>query len=233
MKLKVSSLILVGTLMLALTACGGNQQSATTTDTQTSVETPVESTEEVALTGVKVEPLPNTTSLDTLDNSSFAVSFTGKDVSLDDGILNVNLNVYRNEYFDMIDIGALAVGDIIVINGNEVVVAQIDKGESRVIINGGLTEGGYDLDTDNVGGVYYDAIMDIGARRIPVGEVTLRVNQDFEFIDNSDLDNVGVVYLAGDFIQKFMGTDEAFSEYATTAQMQDGQLVGLVRNYMP
>lgn len=175
MKLKVSSLILVGTLMLALTACGGNQQSATTTDTQTSVETPVESTEEVALTGVKVEPLPNTTSLDTLDNSSFAVSFTGKDVSLDDGILNVNLNVYRNEYFDMIDIGALAVGDIIVINGNEVVVAQIDKGESRVIINGGLTEGGYDLDTDNVGGVYYDAIMDIGARRIPVGEVTWRV----------------------------------------------------------
>ena len=105
----------------------------------------------------KIMPLPSTVSVNDLKDCTVAVSLNKGDVYVDDnGIMQMKVTVYDYNLYDMIDISKLAVGDIIVIGGKDVVVSKLERNSiGSVIINDGIDMGGHELATDE-SGVFYE-----------------------------------------------------------------------------
>ena len=130
-----------------------------------------------------------------LDNCTLAVSFEKGDAYVDDtGAMQLNVIVYTYDLYDMVDIANLKEGDTIVIQGNDVVVESLETLETGLLfINGGLDQGGYDLWHDD-SGVYFEHGYSDVKSYYPIGETTIRVSADFEFVDSSDLDVGEITY---------------------------------------
>ena len=104
-----------------------------------------------------VQPLPETLSIDKLDNCTVAVSLEKGDAYVDDsGKMVMKVTVYGYELYDMVDIANLKEGSTIVRQKEEIKVESVSKSDSGLIsINGGEENGGFDLiSNDNT--VYYD-----------------------------------------------------------------------------
>ncbi|NLC74271.1 MAG: hypothetical protein GX685_03385 [Clostridiales bacterium] len=183
-----------------------------------------------------VRPLPETLDIDNLTDCTFAASFSPQDVYLDDdGALVVDLEVYDNELFDMVDISQLATGDTIVIDGDSVTVDTVERSDNGYVqINGGLDGNGYDLMTDD-SGVYREKTWDDEDVFQLIGKTVLPVDQDFTFDDSSDLDNPARELYAGDFLEEMQNSekDYACSPQACTVRVAGGKIVNITLVYVP
>lgn len=192
-------------------------------------------TTETAIAEVSViTPLPTTIDMDALESCTLAVSFEEGDAYVDDnGIMQLDVTVYTYDLYDMVDIATLKEGDIIEILGEEVPVESLERVESGLLfINGGLENGGYDF-WHNDSGVFFEHGYNDAKTYYPIGETTLRVSADFEFVDSSDLDKGEVTYYSGDFL-----TDDAefmyyFSPLNTSIVVEGGQIIHMTRVYTP
>lgn len=202
-------------------------EKAETSEAETSAEAAVEESD------IVVQPLPDTT-MDSLDNATVAISLEEGGAYVDDtGVMKMDMHVYSYEMFDMVDIASLEEGAAIVIRSEEVVVESLERTEQGwVIINGGLENGGYDLATSD-SGVYYEIGFDDVKSWNDLGEVSYRVNTEFQFTDASDLDKGEVVYYPGDFLMEETEFLFNFTPFNTTVRIEDGQIVSMVRNYTP
>ena len=175
-----------------------------------------------------VSPLPDTT-MENLTDAVLSVSFEEGDAYVDDsGIMQMDLEIYSYDKYDMVDIAELKAGDIIVIHSGEVEIASIETGENgTVYINGGLENGGFDLVTDE-SGIYFETGFDDTKNWYEVGEATIRVSADFEGIDNIDPDQGEATIYPGSFLTGEV-TNYDFTPYNTTVRVEEGQIVELVR----
>lgn len=243
MKKKIVGILLCSAMLL--TACGGKNAAAAettetteaaaedTTEADQAEEEAAEETETASEEGT-VTPLVSEINTDDLADGTYAVSFESKDESMDNGAFKITMTVYDYEHFDAAAVENLKAGDTLVIDGKDMVVDTVESNETGMIsINGGLEEGGCDLGKDEDGN-YSELLMDIGKSYFAVGEVTLPVSQEFVFTDNSDPENQGVEYYAGDMITLLeSGDNQIFSELSTTATVKDGELTELTRIFMP
>ena len=181
-----------------------------------------------------MKPLPGYLDVNALQDCTFSAGFEAKDVYLnDDGALVVHMTVYDHELFDLVDISELAVGDTLVIDGNELMVETLERDNAGgIIINGGLDKDGYYLATDD-DGVYYERGMDDAYSYYAVGEATIPVDQDFLLTDSSDLDKPERTLYAGDFLMEMENSTEIFSPNNTTVTVANGKILGMVRVYTP
>ena len=251
-------LALLLTLSLAMssmtTACGKKEEPVTTpvenvaenvvetTEATEEVETVEEVIEEVAeeetaeteVETTVISPLPSTIDMTALDNCTLAVSFEEGDAYVDDtGAMQLKVTVYDYELFDMIDIANLKEGDTIMIQGNEVVVETMETLESGLIfINGGMDNNGYDL-WHNESGVYFEHWYNNAKAYYPVGEATIKVSTEFNFIDSSDLEKEPVTYYPGDFLTSDAGITYGFNPNNTNIVIADGKVVEMTRIYTP
>ena len=69
--------------------------------------------------------------------------------------------------------------------------------------------------------------------QLPLGEVTISVDPDFVFTDNSDPENPGWQISAGDFLMSMENRTDSFLPAATVVRTAGGKIVELTRNYMP
>lgn len=220
-------------LCMLLSGCSVSQEDHTEISTRNPIASTVDAnltvTEDTAST---VYPLPDST-MDTLDNATFAISLEEGDAYVDDtGIMRMDVKVYTYDLFDMVDIAGLKSGDTIVTHTGEVKVSSVERNDyGTVLINGGLDEGGIDLFTDD-GGVYYESGYSDTKSWYEVGEVTLRVSADLEFRDNMDLDKGEQIYYAGSFLVGEV-TDYHFTPHNTTVRTENGQIVAMERIYTP
>jgi predicted small secreted protein len=215
--------------MLLLSACGNAGAGGSASSAAGSAQSAPASSR----SGKTVEPLPAQLDLHALQDCTFAASFASSDVGLDgDGMLCVTMTVYDYELFDLVDISQLARGDILDVDGKKLEVTSVDRSGADVTVNGGLEEGGCDLHTDE-DGVYYEVIMDAGKNYKAIGQVTLPVDQDFVYTDDSDLENPGKTFYAGDFLTAMENGTDTFQANATTVCTAGGKIVELTRIYMP
>lgn len=185
-------------------------------------------------TGSKIiEPLPSTVDIKQLDDCTVKASFTADDVYMDGGSLVTHLTIYDQEMFDMVDISQMAVGDTLRIDGEDMVITTLEQNDyGSYIVNGGEENGGCDLWTSD-DGVYSRVLFDDAGSYYKVGEVTLPIDQEFTFTDNSDLDNPGQVLLAGDFLQEIPGSGKDFSVYETTVRIEGGRIREITVDFTP
>ena len=226
------------------TACGTKEEAekapeqaveiveATEDKEEAAEETAVEEAE--VSEGTKIMPLPTTIDMNALDNCTLAVSFEEGDAYVDDtGAMQLDVTVYTYDLYDMVDISNLKEGDIIVVQGNEVMVESLETLESGLVfINGGMENGGYDL-WHGDSGVYFEHGFNDTKSYYALGEATIKVSADFKFVDSSDLDKGEVTYYPGDFLTSDAGIVYSFTPNNTSIVVEDGQIIQMTRIFTP
>ena len=187
-------------------------------------------TEEPAVEGAKIVPLPETIDMNALDNCTLAVSFEEGDAYVDDtGKMQLDVTVYTYDVYDMVDIANLKEGDTIVIRGEEVLVESLETLESGLMfINGGMENGGYDF-YHNESGVYFEHGFDDAKSYYPLGEATIRVSVDFVGTDASG----EVIYYPGSFLTSIDEVVYDFTPYNTSIVVEDGQIIHMTHIELP
>jgi hypothetical protein len=132
----------------------------------------------------------------------------------------------------MVDISSLKENDIIVRKNEQVTITQLEHLESGLVrINGGEENGGFDL-ISNDGTVYYETGMSDVKSYYILGKATLPVADEFEYVDESDLDLGAKQYFAEDFVNQ-TDIDYHFVPHNTTIVIQNGAVTKLSKVYMP
>lgn len=211
------------------TVSADEQKTSETVGTETQ-----ESSAATAPETVVVGPLPVTIDMKQLDNCTVAISLEEGDVYADDtGAMQMDVTVFVYDLYDMADIALLEEGDTIVIREEEVRVSALERSENgKVIINGGLDVGGYELYTDDDTVFYERGYSDVKSY-YELGKATLNVSAEFTYTDASDLDKTPVVYPLDEFLTAEAGIDYHFNPNNATITIQDGVVVEMNRVYTP
>lgn len=232
--LYLSAVLLVGA---AATGCSGasssSQAAASSTPAVTQSEASSQSTGKVEL-GRVIRPLPLSVDIANLGDCTVGAAVAPDGIFLDDsGKAQMTLTLYEYDLYDMADVSALAPGDVIELNGEDVLLESVERTDSGlVVLNGGLEQGGYDLTTDDET-VYYLAGFDNYKSWRALGTVTLPVNEEFTYLDASDLEKDAEVWYVGDFLTPGTQLPDGLTPNNTTVTIQNGEVVELVRSYVP
>ena len=181
-----------------------------------------------------ISPLPETIDINALDNCTVAISLEkGGAYVNDSGKMVMDVTVYSYELYDMVDIASLKENDVILRKNEEVKVTEIERLETGLVrINGGEENGGFDL-VSNDSTVYYESGMNDIKAYYELGSVTLPVSDEFEYVDESDLDADAKKYFAGDFLKDDAGIEYNFSPNNTSIVIENGTIIKMNKTYMP
>lgn len=227
----MKKLVLLFMICCMFTSCK-KSEDVNVEESTTIIET--EEAQEELQEPVTVSPLPTTIDMNALDNCTLEVSFEKGDAYVDEtGVMRLDVTVYTYDLYDMVDMANLKEGDTIVIGGENVSVDSLERLESgSVLINGGIENGGYDFGhTEN--GVYFEHGMSDMKAYYPIGEASIKVSADFEFVDSSDLDKGEKIYYSGDLLTDEAGIYYHFTPNNTSIVIEDGKIIQMTRVYTP
>ena len=229
MKFKEFGIVMMtGSMVLACVGCGtsGEIQAADAASTQ--INMPIESaTEEVY-----VEPIQSRYDVNDLSNSEFAVSFTVDDVKTQEDQTSIHLTAYDCELFNASEIENLKVGDILVIDRNEMKVETVEpQSDSWIQINGGLDQDGCDL-CKGEDGLYYEMQLESKSYQ-PMAELDLPLAKNFVFTDSSDPDKQGQEYNTKEFLDLLKDDVYGFYPSNSTVTVENGEISQITRNFIP
>lgn len=239
----VRAMILAGVMTAVLAGCGSreNNQDAPATErraTQATEEKGQEDTQAQASEAVtgQIEPKDAAVDINNLNDCTIKAGFENKDIYLnDDGALVIDLTIYDYDIYDAEDISDLKEGDKIVSAGRTVDVQSVKRTGDYVLINEGSDSDEIDLIKDRDSEYY--PVVDTTTEPFPdytqVGQVTVPVDEDFEYHDNSDPANQDVVYHAGDLLGESGAVDFKCNEYNGQVHIENGKIVEITRIYIP
>ena len=181
-----------------------------------------------------ISPLPETIDINALDNCTVSISLKkGGAYVNDSGKMVMDVTVYSYELYDIVDIASLKENDVILRKNEEVKVTEIERLETGLVrINGGEENGGFDL-VSNDSTVYYESGMNDIKAYYELGSVTLPVSDEFEYVDESDLDADAKKYFAEDFLKDDSGIEYNFSPNNTSIVIENGTIIKMNKTYMP
>lgn len=179
-----------------------------------------------------INPMPETLDISSLDNCTVAASLEKGDTFVDDnGKMVMDVTVYSYELYDMVDISALSENDVIVRQKEAVKVTELERLDSGLVrINGGDENGGFDL-ASNDSTVYYEVGMSDIKSYYELGKVTLPVSDEFEYVDESDVEAEAKIYHAGDFLTEDSSIDYSFSPNNTSIVIENGTIIKMNKVY--
>ena len=234
---KLTTLLLTGCLLLSMAACGTtedvNAGAATTAPTREPTATPLP-TEAPASVAKTISPLPVTIDARNLTDCTVAVSIEKEDLSVDNtGARVLPVTVYTYDLYDMIDIAMLAVGDTIILRGEEVVIAELNTTDyGSVEINGGLDAGGYELVTDEHT-VYYETGYSDVKTYFELGKAVLTVSENFVFVDSADPEGNTQTFTLEDLFTDKVAHIYGFTPHNTRIRIEGGVITQMERIYTP
>lgn len=202
----------------------------TEAEVEISTEAPAETAEakEVfALNG----PMARKQNVSEFNNAKVPASFTMNDlVQAGDGTYTLTVTLYGYEYFSAKDITALTAGDTVYCLGTPVKVETAEISGDRVIINGGIENGGRVFRT-NDNSVYYESGMNSAKSYYTIGVNTYTLAEDFTMTDNAVMESPKT-YTADEFAAL---SDDVygFRNRNTIVNTTDGVISSIVRNYTP
>ena len=191
----------------------------------------VEEADEDEPTGQIVTPNNPEIDIEALADGEYPAAFEPADLA--DGALT--FTVYWEDTFDVVEISQLAPGNSLFVDDTLVDVETVEEDDGDLLINGGLDEGGVTLrayDEDNV----WRAVLENDLHTyFNWGETTLPLADDVTFADSWDIEKDPVTVTGAEAVaEAITGTDmDAFIPDNTTVRVADGQIVEIVRVYMP
>ena len=143
--------------------------------------------------------------------------------ALADGELT--FTVYWEDTFDVVEISQLAPGDTLYVGDTVVDVETVEEDDGDLLINGGLDEYGVTLRAYDEDNCWRAVLEDDLHTYFKWGETT----------DGWDIEKDPVTVTGAEAVAEAISTTEmdAFSPLNTTVRVEDGQIVEIVRVYMP
>lgn len=181
-----------------------------------------------------IEPAAEPLDVNDLPDGIYPVSFDRGDIFTGaSGVFMNAVHIYTEDVFDILDINLLKAGDTIVLGGASIPVESIERGD-RVIINGGLEEGGVELSGREDGNGFYFCGFDDMSSYTERGVTTLVVDPAATYTDSSDIESEPVT-VGADGIAEAMLTsgNPFFDEYNTTVRIENGRVAEINRTYVP
>ena len=176
---------------------------------------------------------PNNPEIDifNLADGIYPVAF--EPAALADGELT--FTVYWEDTFDVVEISQLAPGDTLYVGDTVVDVETVEQDDGDLLINGGLDEGGVTLRAYDEDNCWRAVLEDDYHTYFNWGETTLPVSDGVTFTDDWDIEKDPVTVTGAEAVAEAISTTEmdAFSPLNTTVRVEDGQIVEIVRVYMP
>ena len=169
--------------------------------------------------------------IDALANGEYPAAFDHDGLS--DGALT--FTVYWEDTFDIVEISLLAPGDTLYVGDTVVEVETVKEDDGDLLINGGLDEGGVTLRAYDEDNCWRAVEYDDQHTYMNWGETTLPLADDVTFTDGWDNEKdpetaTGLEAVA----EAITGAEmDAFIPQNTTVRVEDGQIVEIVREYIP
>ena len=208
-----------------------------------------EQKEEIQLTGKIIKPIEEEVNPENI-NGIYPCNI--EDIQTVDEKTECKVDIYTMDLYDAVDVTTMEKGDIIVINGNEMIIDTIeekqvtgslsfeeetDESKTVYIINGEIEEGGASL-ISYEGGTFRYFGMDNHATYTEKCEVTIPFSEKVNIIDNSfdyegaDTSRAATGKTAKEF-QEYFEEDDYFFIYNTEIRVEDGVIVELTRRFIP
>ena len=180
--------------------------------------------------GKTVRPMVPDIDLAAPADGIYGVVFEPADLA--DGALK--FTIYTEDCYDIVDINTLAPGDTLFFGGIDLQVETVER-DDDLLINGGMDAGGLNLrpyDEDNCWKV---ALEDDYATWTEYGETTLPLADDVTFTDGWNIEKEPLTVRGADAVAEAInGTDmDYFTCLNTTARVEGGRIVEIIRSYMP
>lgn len=181
-----------------------------------------------------ISPLPESLDINALDNCTVAVTLEKGDAFVDDsGKMVMKIKAFSYELYDMVDIAELKAGDVIKRLNEEIEITELERLDTGLVrINGGEEKGGFDL-ASNDSTVYYEIGMNDVKNYYELGEITLPVSDEFEYVDESELDSEAKIYYPGDFLTEDAGLIYNFNPNNTSVVIENGVIIRMTKVYTP
>ena len=226
--------LLTGTILLSLAACGKTEDKTEAPEPTVAPTEALLPTEAPAPASKTIAPLPVTIDVGNLTDCTVAVSIEKEDLLVDNtGAAVLPFTVYTYDLYDMIDISMLAVGDTIILRGEEVIITELNTtAYGAVQINGGLDAGGYELVTDEHT-VYYETGYSDVKTYFELGKAVLSVSKDFLFIDKADPEGNPLTFTLEDLFTDKVNPVYGFTPYNTRIVIEGGIVTQMERIYTP
>ena len=182
------------------------------------------------VTGKIVEPMVPEYDFDALADGTYPVYFDPADLT--DGTLS--FTVYSEDVFDIVDINTLEVGDVLVVNGIPFAIETLER-DDDILINGGLDNDGLTLrafEEDNCWKVVMEDDFSTYTER---GDAALPLADNAAFTDNWDISKEPVTVSGAEAVaEEITGTAmDYFSPLNTNVRVEGGEIVEIVRKFMP
>ena len=191
--------------------------------------------DETAPAAKTVVPQVESFDINRLPDGTYAVSFDRGDVLRGASATYMNaVSIYTQDWYDIVDINQLAVGDTLVTGDRRYVVESLEWGDDGLIINGGLDEGGLVLGTPGDSNGFTVMDYDDLPTYTNHGATTLVVDPSVTYTDASDIDRDPVVADYDGMIDAMQAAQlDSFDAYNTTIRVEGGKVVEINRVYTP
>jgi hypothetical protein len=182
-----------------------------------------------------VKPFDESLDVNHLPDGDYPVGFDSGDVaSLASGVFMNGVHVYTMDLYAAADIEALAEGDTVVVEGENIAVRTVERDDDMVRVNGGLgAENGCDFKRVEDGGYRVNGYDDL-ATYTELGVTTLVVDESAVFQDSSDIGGEPVTAEYEGIVSAMQSAPiSGFYPDGTTVTLQSGKVVKIVRVYTP
>ena len=120
-----------------------------------------------------------------LDDVTAAATFTADGVHTDTDPATIDVALYDYDLYDATAITKLAVGDTVVVDGKDVVVASVEESDGYYAVNGDIEQGGI-LFAPGDGGTYYIMGMDDAKDYHQIAALVLPISADVVMKDSAE-----------------------------------------------
>lgn len=185
--------------------------------------------------GKFIKPNPYKVDLNNVEDGIYSVAFKAANLKESNDKYTLPVTLYTEDTYDIVDIGQLAAGDTILVDGFLYVVDTVNTLDSGLKdINGGIEEGGTSLRPVDESNCYVFAGYNDIVSYTNQGDAELTLSPDVVLNDSTDPSN-SKKCTGADAINtlKKMPEDDYVSYYNTKICVENGVVVEINRTYMP
>lgn len=182
-----------------------------------------------------VAPMAAAVDVNNLPDGIYPVSFDRGDVlGGASGIFMNAVHVYTQDWYDIVDINTLKVGDTLVVEGEEVPVLSLESTEYGIAVNEGQDARAFTLATEEDSNGFFIRGLDDLATYTERGVTTLVVDPAATFTDAWNILAEPVTATGADIVGAMQSSEnDAFTQYNTTVRVEAGRVVEIKRDYVP
>ena len=182
-----------------------------------------------------IAPMPYDIDVNNLPDGEYPVMFDRGDVLAGtSGVFMNNVRVYTQDWYDIVDVNTLAVGDTIIVSGEPVTVTSLEDTDYGIQVNAEQDDGGFLLASEeDSNGFCVRGLSDISTYTLQ-GTTSLAVDASATFTDGWNIEEAPLTVGYDGIVEALQSSEnEYFVQYNTSIRVENGKVVEIIRVFVP